>query len=149
MEGDITIIVKLTVRIMFNTIQASISTGIPSTCYLAPPVNSCLKCQAHLHVHNEPVRVICYTPDGPLIALKLTLRCKGCGLNYRYDQYGSPSNGGYRYYSQSRPLVQASQVCYVHRTTCEQWITSRSVHMNTINFIVMILFSNFAVTMLG
>lgn len=106
-------------------LQASISTGVPLTCFLAPPVDTCLQCSARLHVHNHPVRVVCYTQDGPVMALKLTLRCRGCGLNYRYEQYGSTKNGGYRYYNQPRPYVQASQVCYVDRVTCEQWIAAR------------------------
>ena len=68
---------------------------------------------------------MCYTQDGPVMALKLTLRCRACGLNYRYEQYGCAKNGGYRFYDQPRPFVQASQVCYVDRATCEQWIAAR------------------------
>ena len=111
-------------------LQTSISTGVPLTCFLAPPVDTCLQCSASLHVHNHPVRVVCYTQDGPVIALKLTLRCRACGLNYRYEQYGSTNNGGYRYYDQPRPFVQASQVCYVDRVTCEQWIAARYTVMS-------------------
>ncbi len=94
------------------------------TLFLAPPVTTCLTCHSSLHVHNTPVTVICYTEEGPLPALKITLRCSDCAINYRYEQYGGSTLGGFRYYNEPRPFVAASNVCYVGRNVCEQFVAS-------------------------
>ena len=33
--------------------------------------------------YNPPTSILCYEFDGPIPALKITLRCGTCGLNYR------------------------------------------------------------------
>ena len=43
--------------------------------------------------HHPPTPVVCYTWNGPLPALKLTLRCEKCGINYRYEHYGNSKCG--------------------------------------------------------
>lgn len=56
----------------------------PYTCFLSPPLDSCSVCTSILTTHNQPTVYICYTPDGPIPAIKITLRCKNCSINYRY-----------------------------------------------------------------
>ena len=97
--------------------KATTKLGQPTNLYLCPPVNNCLHCSKSLQIHHEPTIVTCYTWDGPIPAIKLTLRCKPCNLSYRYEQYGN-STDGYSYYSEPQPMVQASQVAYVDRTCC-------------------------------
>ena len=47
----------------------------------------------------------------------------------KYDQYGSDSLGGYRYYADYiQPFVRASQVCYVDRLCYENWCALGYVH---------------------
>ena len=58
-------------------------------------------------------------------SLPLNIQVNCCDLNSRYDQYGSTKYGGYRYFCDPRPDVQVTQVCYVHRQTCELWAASR------------------------
>ena len=57
--------------------------GNPHTCFLSPPLESCLVCASTLATHNQPTVCICYTPDGPIPAVKITLRCQQCSINYR------------------------------------------------------------------
>ncbi len=102
--------------------KTTLETGVPHTMFLAPPVETCLQCSSALSIHNKPTVVICYTGGGPLPAMKITLRCRCCGTNYRYDQYGSEMLGGYRYYADHvRPFVRASQSCYVERLCYHNW----------------------------
>lgn len=75
-----------------------------------------------LQINHDPVRVIIFTMDGPLLGLKITLRCKSCQLNYRYDKYGG--EGGYRHYDSTREFATASNLCYIQRELCEQWMAA-------------------------
>ena len=51
--------------------------GLPHTCFLSPPLDLCLVCASTLTTHNQPtVRI--YTADGPVPAVKITLRCPQC-----------------------------------------------------------------------
>ena len=104
--------------------EATTKFGVPTNMFLCPPLSNCIHCDASLQIHHEPTVVTCYTWDGPIPALKLTLRCKPCNLNYRYEQYGN-STDGYRYYSQTQPMVMASQVAYVDRTCCALMTSAR------------------------
>lgn len=109
--------------------------------FLGPPVSNCLRCSAALHTHHGTTRVICHTLLGPLPAQKITLRCKGsysyvrkfckfimaiteCCINYRYEMYGGEAMGGYRYYDHGRPFISASNICYIQRELCEQWLAA-------------------------
>ena len=60
------------------------SAGIPHLAFLGPPVTNCCVCDNQLKTHNPPTNVLCFGFDGPIPALKITLRCGICGLNYRY-----------------------------------------------------------------
>ena len=79
--------------------EATFKYDSPRTLYLAPPCDSCIICSTPLVTHNQPTTVVCYTENGPIPALKIILCCPshGCGINYRYDQYGNENIGGYRY----------------------------------------------------
>ena len=64
--------------------DATFKHGQPLTCFLSPPLDSCLLCNGTLTTHNQPTVCICYTLDGPIPAAKITLRCQHCSINYRY-----------------------------------------------------------------
>ena len=89
----------------------------PHNIFLSPPVDKCFSCDTSLQAHHPPTSVVCYTWNGPLPALKLTLRCEKCGINYRYEQYGN-SKCGYKYYPTPRPFVHCSQLAYIERICC-------------------------------
>ena len=63
--------------------DATFQSGIPHLEFLGPPVANCYACDSQLSTHNPPVTVLCYEWNGPVPALKITLRCDKCGLNYR------------------------------------------------------------------
>lgn len=63
--------------------RATFESGIPHLAFLGPPVATCYACNGQLLTHNPPTSILCYGLDGPLPALKITLRCGTCGLNYR------------------------------------------------------------------
>lgn len=106
--------------------EASLMYGTPFLSFLCPPVSTCIYCASSLKSHNEAVRVLVYTKDGPLIGLKTTLRCTQCAINYRYAQFGS-DNDGYKFYSEERPLVEASRMTYIERSLYQAWVSSRYV----------------------
>ncbi|XP_065916828.1 uncharacterized protein [Dysidea avara] len=62
--------------------------------------------------------------SGPVPAQKIILRCKSCGINYRYDSFGGDTFGGYRFYDNENDLVKASNVCYIERALCEKWASA-------------------------
>ena len=64
--------------------DATFKTGTPHLVFLAPPVTTCYNCDGYLQTHNSPTNVLCFGMEGPFPALKITLRCRNCGLNYRY-----------------------------------------------------------------
>ena len=43
--------------------------GQSHTCFLS--LDSCLVCAGTLTTHNQPIVCICYTPDGPIPAVKI------------------------------------------------------------------------------
>ena len=119
--------------------KATFAIGKPCTQFLAPPVSDCIICGSSLTTHNKSVTVICYTAAGPIPAVKVSLRCDTCRINYRYgnplfcqycrlhlfyryDKYGCDASGGYRYYENHvRPFVCGSQTCFVERSCYENW----------------------------
>ena len=64
--------------------SVSMVTGTPHNEFLGPPTSICLKCQGGLSLHNSPSTVILFGVNGPKPALKITLRCENCMINYRY-----------------------------------------------------------------
>lgn len=67
--------------------KASFEKNKPLTLFLAPPVETCLVCESRLTTHNQPTTSLCFTRDGPLPALKITLKCPKCLTNYRLAIY--------------------------------------------------------------
>lgn len=70
--------------------------GKPINLFLGPNTTECEQCSSPLHINHDPITVICYTFYGPVPAQKITLRCKYCNINYRYDTFGGDNLGGYR-----------------------------------------------------
>lgn len=105
--------------------EATHACGLPMLAFLGPPVTNCLSCNSPLQENHRPTSVVCYTLDGPIPALKITLRCRACQINYRYSQYGSKDDGYTYYRDHVRPFVEASQVCYIERRCCELWNAAR------------------------
>ena len=70
--------------------------GKPVNMFLGPKCTECLRCSSPLQINHEPINVMCYMVHGPVPAQKITLRCKLCGINYRYDSFGGDNIGGYR-----------------------------------------------------
>ena len=100
-----------------NVHNACLSTGIPFYEILCPPVEKCVKCDRKLTIHNQPAQVTIFKLTGPVPGLKLTSKCPSCGLIYKYAQYGNNTEG-FQFYSERRPLVEASNVAYLERQLC-------------------------------
>ena len=79
---------------------------------LSPPVGICLVCSHTLTEHNRACDVVIYGLLGKASGLKFSLRCDQCKINYNYDQYGNKTRG-WCLYEGIRPLVEASDVCFV------------------------------------
>lgn len=92
---------------------------------LTPPeelkMRGCLKCDNKLTTHNDASLVTVFTIKGPIPATKICWRCKRCKLNYNYSQYGNEEIG-YKFYSEPRPLVEATTSSYVERLVCKYQI---------------------------
>ena len=67
--------------------------------FIAPPVESCLKCDGSLAMHNQPSKVIVYGSTGPLPASKITLECKHCKTTYGVGNFSDADLGGSNKYS--------------------------------------------------
>lgn len=65
--------------------------------------------------HHNPITVTVYTLAGPEIALKQTLKCKGCVFIYNYSMYGKKLTEGEYYYSNEQPLLEVSDTSYCER----------------------------------
>ena len=103
-----------------------------------------------LESHNSPSIVICHRFDGPIPAQKITLRCKTCALNYRFDyssnfieassytykryeQYGSDDNG-YCYYEHRAGYIKASRGTYISRSLCQLFAAAGYKNLSTTFF---------------
>jgi len=78
---------------------------------------SCVKCAHTLSGHHNPIKVKWFGLSGIEDAIKLTLRCRNCKLNYNFSQYGN-NEQGYRYYDKSRDAIEASDVTFLDRMLC-------------------------------
>ena len=85
---------------------------------LTPPSNTCSVCSRLLTLHNKPCDVAVYSLCGKTKGLKFSLRCECCKINYNYDRYGNKSTG-WCLYKTSRPLVEATDVCFLDRILLE------------------------------
>ena len=64
--------------------STTFATKTPHMLFMGPPTTTCLRCSKVLKSHNPPSQVLCFSWNGPLPALKITLRCTECMINYRY-----------------------------------------------------------------
>lgn len=64
--------------------------------FISPPVESCLKCDESLTMHNQPSKAIVHGAAGPLPASKITLECKDCKTTYGICHF-SDKNGRHFY----------------------------------------------------
>ena len=81
---------------------------------LTPPTKTFLLCSCSLSQHNRPCDVTVHTARGKITGQKFSLRCTKCDLNYNYDRYGNTTKG-LSLYEERRPLVEASDVCFIDR----------------------------------
>lgn len=86
--------------------------------FLVPPTTSCISCTKALSGNHNPVKVTWFGLSGMEDAIKLSLRCRNCKLNYNFSQYGNGEQG-YRYYDQPRDTIEASDVTYLDRMLCD------------------------------
>ena len=91
--------------------------------FISPPVESCLKCDESLTMHNQPSKAIVHGTTGPLPASKVTLECKNCKTTYGIGHF-SDEDGHHFYPSDKQsPLIEASNVMYMERNFYK-WIPS-------------------------
>ena len=94
--------------------------------FLAPPVESCLKCDETLGMHNCPSKAIVYGSSGPLPASKINLEYKHCKTQYGIGHF-SDDSGRHLYPRKIQsPFIEASNVSYMERDLY-RWIPSLSV----------------------
>ena len=94
--------------------------GVVYAMLLAPPVSKCIKTTCHLAGHigslspnHAPVDVAVFDPDGPILASKLSLKCKSCSTTYNYNRYGNKTKNGECFYDDQRELIEITDVVYV------------------------------------
>ena len=98
--------------------QVSEKTSVVHTAFLAPPVSRCIlpECrQASLSRPHPPIHATIFTLNGPLPALKCSLRCNKCATVYNYSMYGRKKQGGERYYDKQRKYMEVSDLVYCER----------------------------------
>ena len=64
--------------------DVTFATNTSHMLFLGPPTEVCFKCSKMLQTHNQPTEILCFNLSGPIPALKITLRCTSCAINYRY-----------------------------------------------------------------
>ena len=84
---------------------------------LAPPVNNCINCGKSLKTQNKMCTVTVFSMNTVKTALKLSLRCQDCEINFGYSMFGNVSQG-YRFYDEQRPYVEASDEVFLERSLC-------------------------------
>jgi hypothetical protein len=85
---------------------------------LLSPTSNCLNCKGLLTQHNKPCEASVHSLRGKAVGLKFSLRCEKCKLNFNYDRYGNTTKG-WKLYEEARPLVEATDVCFVDRRLME------------------------------
>ena len=100
-------------------LSAGMEVDHPAITVISPPIESCFICSGKLTVHNKPSHVTIFDVDGPVPAMKVTLKCKHCKPNvmYGYAKYGNKITG-YKYFRNEREFVEASNETYFSRKLC-------------------------------
>ena len=93
------------------------SNGVEEIEILAPPVTNCCKCKSLLVAQNNICTVTVFSAVSVKTAMKLSLRCKDCKLNYGYSMFGNIEKG-YHFYKEKRPCVEASDEVFMERSLC-------------------------------
>ena len=102
--------------------------------FISPHVESCLKCNESLTMHNQPSKAIVHGAAGPLPAIKITLECKDCKTTYGICHF-SDENGRHFYPKDLQmPLIEASNVMYVERNFYK-WMPSLGYILHSSTFI--------------
>lgn len=91
--------------------------------FITPPVESCLKCEETLSMHNQPSKAIVHGVTGPLPASKVTLECKSCKTTYGVGHFSDESGRHFYPKEKQSPLIEASNVTYMDRNLYK-WIPS-------------------------
>ena len=81
----------------------------------APPVSTCFNCNSVLVRYNDPVKVNYHRHYGTSNGFKVSLKCNRCKTFCGYSKYGNPELG-WTLYSERRPTVEATDVCFVQRS---------------------------------
>ena len=83
------------------------------TMFIAPPIQRCTNSSCRLAGHvdslspnHAPVDVAVFDLDGPMLASKLSLKCKSCSTIYNYNKYGNKTKNGERFYDDQRELIE-------------------------------------------
>lgn len=84
---------------------------------LAPPTNTCLKCQQPLVAQNKMSSVSVFSTANIHTALKLCCRCQHCQLNFGYSMFGNVEQG-FQLYDEERPYIEASDEIFLERQLC-------------------------------
>lgn len=91
--------------------------------FISPPVESCLKCDEPLRMHNRPTEATVHGPTGPLPSSKITLECKDCKTTYGIGHFTDASGRHFYPKGIQSPLIEASNVTYMDRNFYK-WIPS-------------------------
>ena len=91
--------------------------GVREIEILAPPVTNCCNCKSLLIAQNKTGTVTVFSGESVKTAMKLSLRCKDCKLNYGYSMFGNIQEG-YHFYKEERPYVEASDGVFMERSLC-------------------------------
>ena len=84
---------------------------------LIPPVTNCCNCESLLVAQNKVCTVTVFSGESARTAMKLSLQCKDCKLNYGYSMFGNIQEG-YHFYKEERPCVEASDKVFMERSLC-------------------------------
>ena len=105
-----------------SLMSLSEESGDIHTMFLAPPVKECINpsCDQIGHMNSlsanhAPTDVVVFDIEGPLLASKLSLKCKSCATIYNYNKFGRKTKEGERYYNRERELVEVSDLVFVTR----------------------------------
>lgn len=99
------------------------STDEGHSMFLAPPVSwcinpTCIRCgQANsLSTNHDPIDVVVFDFDGPLLGLKVCLKCKSCSTIYNYSKFGKKYTDGERFYEKERDLIEITDRVYATKS---------------------------------
>ena len=97
--------------------------GCHFTKFITSLVESCLKCEERLQMHNNPTKAIVHGSMGPLPASKITLECKECITTYGIGHFTDESGALIYPRGIQSPFIEASNVSYMNRDFYK-WIPS-------------------------